>query len=130
MFIRFVQTACLTLMLTGCAASSAVGVLTSLASTASQGFSADLQVGDKATQVTTTGKTEASSAVSSVEKVEAKSASVDQSNKKTDRKTEIGEVKGDVKVTQGPSIGILLFLGAGWPLFLGFLIYLIRRRMN
>lgn len=130
MVIRSIQAVCLSLLLAGCSTTAAVGALTSLVSPATKGVSAELQLGDEATQVHTTGKTETSSAVSSVEKVEAKTASVDQSNKKTDRKTEIGEVKGDVKVTQGPSIGIMLFLGAGWPLFLGFLVYLLHRRVR
>jgi hypothetical protein len=57
---------------------------------------------------------------------------VDSSSQKQDKKTEISEVRGDVKVIQGPSGGLMAFLASGWVALavipLAFLLYLFRRR--
>lgn len=94
--------------------------------------SLEIDVGDKevaqgATIASTTSKQE-----TKVETVKAeREVKLDQSSKKKDQKTEIGEVKGNVSVQQGPSGWNLFLLGAGWPLFVFFLIYaLVRSRKN
>lgn len=115
--------------LCGCSTVSAVSTIASSISPISKGgLSAELQVGDKTTQVKATGKSESITLEAKVEKVQAKKATVDQSTKKEDKKTEIGEIKGNVQVTQGPSAGTLVFLGSGWPLFLLFSMYLLLRK--
>lgn len=114
-------------LLTGCAAAPVLGTVTSLASAAKSGVSADLQIGDKQTQAEVVAQ---KTVTSSASKVKAKEATVDQSTKKEDKKTEIGAVQGDVKVVQGPSALTLLALAAGWPLFVIFLIVALYRKFK
>lgn len=119
------------LVLQGCA--STLGAIGALSSAATPKVSASLQVGDKATTVTgtTLGKTETSTQKATVKSITSgKKAEVDQSTKKTDKKTEIGEVAGSVTVNQGPDTLTLVLLSLGWPLFLGFLIYIALRRIK
>lgn len=111
--------------LTGCA--TTLGAISALSSAATPKVAASLQIGDKATDIT--GKHEAVSQSSKIDTIVAKKkAEVDQSVKKVDKKTEIGEVAGSVSVNQGPDALTLFFLAAGWPLFVAFLIYAIVRR--
>lgn len=121
------------LVLSGCAGT--LGALGALSSAATPKVSADLQIGDKKTDAnvsgTTIGKTEKSTQNSTIKKVQAaKKAEVDQSLKKEDKKTEIGEVAGSVQVNQGPDKLTLVFLAMGWPLFVGFLLFVILRRVR
>jgi len=119
------------LALQGCA--TTLGALGALSSAATPKVAASLQIGDKQTQVTgtTVGKTETSTQKATVKKITAqKKAEVDQSTKKTDKKTEIGEVAGSVLVNQGPDAWTLAALAAGWPLFVLFLIYATLRRVK
>lgn len=121
------------LALQGCA--TTLGALGALSSAATPKVAASLQIGDKQTQVTgtTVGKTETSTQKATVKKITAgKKAEVDQSTKKTDKKTEIGEVQsgGSVLVNQGPDMWTLIGLAAGWPLFVLFLIYATLRRVK
>lgn len=125
MFKAILLTLCVSLA--GCA--TTLGAIGALSNAATPKVAASLQIGDKATEVT--GKTETSTQTSKVDKVVAKKkAEVDQSNKKIDKKTEIGEVAGSVKVYQGPDALTLFFLAAGWPLFVAFLIYAVWRNRN
>ena len=94
--------------------------------------SLEIDVGDKevaqgATIASTTSKQD-----TKVETVKAeKEVKLDQSSKKKDQKIEIGEVQGNVSVQHGSSGWNLFLLGAGWPLFVLFLIYaLVRSRKN
>jgi len=104
-----------------------LGAIGALSNAATPKVAASLQIGDKATDVT--GKTEVTTQTSKIDTIVAKKkAEVDQSVKKTDKKTEIGEVSGSVNVNQGPDALTLFFLAAGWPLFVAFLIYAIVRR--
>lgn len=124
---------CLMLGLQGCA--STLGAIGALSSAATPKVSASLQVGDKATTIqgTTLGKTEQSTQKATVKSITSgKKAEVDQSTKKTDKKTEIGEVQsgGSVLVNQGPDTLTLVALAAGWPLFVLFLIYATLRRVK
>jgi hypothetical protein len=94
--------------------------------------SLDVQIGDKEVA---RGSTIASSTSKQETKVETVSAQreikLDQSSKKKDQKTEIGEVQGNVSVQQGPTGWNLFLLGAGWPLFVSFLVWaLLRSRKN
>lgn len=119
------------LALQGCA--STLGAIGALSSAATPKVSASLQVGDKQTNVsgTTVGKTETSTQKATVKSITAaKKAEVDQSTKKTDKKTEIGEVAGSVTVNQGPDKLTLILLALGWPLFISFLVYVILRRIK
>lgn len=107
-------------MLNGCAAS---GIISALSSVGTPGVAASLQVGDKEVEVAKDAdikvgsKQENSQVTSSIQAVTAqKEAKIDQSSQKQDKKTEIGEVQGDVKVSQGPSAGLLAFLASGWIL--------------
>ena len=121
------------LALQGCA--TTLGALGALSSAATPKVAASLQIGDKQTQVTgtTVGKTETSTQKATVKAITSgKKAEVDQSTKKTDKKTEIGEVQsgGSVLVNQGPDMWTLIGLAAGWPLFVLFLIYATLRRVK
>ncbi len=79
------------LFMTGC--SGILGGISALSSAATPKVSADLQIGDKKIDTnvsgTTLGKTEKSTQNSTIKKITAaKKAEVDQSTKKTDKKTE------------------------------------------
>lgn len=121
-----------TLTLNGCAALSG---LSALSSAVTPGVSASVQIGDDKLKVedATVGKKETSKVESKVSGIKAKKdVKLDQSSQKKDQKTEIGEVKGNVKVVQGPSGGTMAFLYSGWLLLalipILILIYLWRRR--
>ncbi len=116
--------------LAGCA--STLGAVSALSSAAVPKVSASAHIGDKKTEV---GKAEAqvgskTKSTATVKSVKGKKAEVDQSVKKEDKKTEIGEVKGSVTVQQGPSTVTLIAMAAGWPLFVLFLIFVIVRRIK
>lgn len=120
----------LCLGLTGCA--STLGAIGALSSATVPKVSASAHIGDNKTKVDKAeaqvgSKTETKS---TVKKVEAKKATVDQSTKKQDKKTEIGEVKGNVSVQQGPDAFTLVALASGWPLFVLFLIWVALRRVR
>lgn len=123
MFKAIMLTLCVSLA--GCA--TTLGAIGALSNAATPKVAASLQIGDKTTDVT--GKTEVTTQSSKIDTIVAKKkAEVDQSVKKLDKKTEIGEVSGSVHVNQGPDALTLFFLAAGWPLFVAFLIYAIVRR--
>ena len=129
---RFAILIVMCLLLGGCSTSSVLkGALSSALGT---GPSASLEVdiGDKEVARGSTIASSTSKQETKVESVKAeKEIKLDQSSKKKDQKTEIGEVKGNVSVQQGPSGWNLFLLGAGWPLFVVFLIYaLLRSRKN
>jgi hypothetical protein len=112
----------LALLLTGCSGMAALSAVSALSS-APSGVSASLQVGDKATEVAkgaTVGTSTEAKVVSKVGPIAAqREVKVDQSTQKKDQKTEIGEVKGDVKVIQGPTGSTMGFLYIGWILAIG-----------
>lgn len=119
--------------LSGCA--STLGAIGALSSAATPKVEASLQIGDKQNQTkvegATVGKSQTSTTQSKIKEVKAaKKAEVDQSQQKTDKKTEVGEVKGNVMVNQGPDKMTLVLLSLGWPLFVGFLVYIILRRVR
>lgn len=129
--IKALVTLLCVLMLSGCA--STLGAIGALSSAATPKVAASLQIGDKQTAVsgTTIGTTETSTQKASVKKITSgKKAEVDQSTKKTDKKTEIGEVAGSVTVNQGADTMTIIFLALGWPLFLLFLIVSLWRRVR
>lgn len=129
--IKALVTLLCVLMLSGCA--STLGAIGALSSAATPKVAASLQVGDKQTQVTgtTIGTTETSTQKAAVKKITSgKKAEVDQSTKKTDKKTEIGEVAGSVTVNQGADTMTIILLAMGWPLFLLFLIVSLWRRVR
>lgn len=119
----------LVLLLQGCSTGSVIKGVLSSAVGAGPSVALDAQIGDeKIAEGATIGSstTQQSSKIETI--VAKKDAKVDQSTKKKDQKTEIGEVKGNVSVQQGPTPLGLALLGAGWPLFVIFLIYVIFRR--
>lgn len=123
--------AILALCLTAC--STPVGLVTSALSSAvaKPGVSASLQIGDKQTAVqgTTLGKSD-SSTKQVQQKITAKKAEVKSDESQQSKKTEIGAVTGNVNVQQGPSQFTLFLLGAGWPLFIIFLLIVLWRRVR
>ena len=105
------------LLLNGCAALSGLSALSS----AAPGVAASIQLGDKEVEVAKDAdikigsKQESSVVTSKIDNVVAqKEVKVDQSAQKEDKKTEIGEVQGNVSIQQGPSEGLLAFLATGW----------------
>lgn len=137
-----IATIILCIMLSGCSALSGVSVLSSVASGVSSlsvpkgGIHA--QIGDKTTEVAqgaTVGKTSKAEVVTNVGPIVAqREVKVDQSTQKEDKKTEIGEVTGEVTVIQGPTGGTMAFLYSGWiglaviPLVA--LLWLLRKRRS
>lgn len=119
------------LMLSGCA--TTLGAIGALSSATTPKVAASLQVGDKQTQVTgtTVGKTETSTQKATVKAITSgKKAEVDQSTKKTDKKTEIGEVAGSVTVNQGADTMTIIMLAMGWPLLILLLMFMLWRRVR
>lgn len=119
------------LMLSGCA--STLGAIGALSSATTPKVAASLQVGDKQTQVTgtTIGTTESSTQKATVKAITSgKKAEVDQSTKKTDKKTEIGEVAGSVTVNQGADTMTIILLSMGWPLLILLLLFMLWRRVR
>lgn len=108
----------------GCAGT--LGAVSALSSAAVPKVSA--HIGDNETKVGEAQVGSKTESQSKVEKIKAKESKVDQSTKKEDKKTEVGTVQGDLKVNQGPSALTLAFLGAGWPLFMVFLVWVALRR--
>lgn len=118
--------------LQGCSTGSIVKGVLSSAVGGGPSASLDVQVGDDKVAEGATIGSSTSQHSSKIETIVAqKDSKVDQSTKKKDQKTEIGEVKGNVSVQQGtPAFGLFL-LGAGWPIFVAYLIYtLFRRKPN
>lgn len=119
------------LLLQGCSTSALLGGVLSSATGGGPSASLDLQLGDKEVAKGATIGSSTTAQSSKIETIVAqKDSKVDQSTKKKDQKTEIGEVKGNVSVQQGPSPLGLALLGAGWPLFVVFLVYIIFRRKS
>lgn len=121
-------------LLGACSTASVVSSVLSSAVGSKPGVSAELQIGDDTLQTedVTVGKKEEVVVTTTIEqKVEtAKVVKADSSVKKVDKKTEIGEVTGSVSVNQGPTTGVLVALGLGWPLFFIYLIIRIWRLIN
>ena len=129
---RFVVLILTCSLLGACSTSSVLkGALSSALGTGPSA-SLEVDVGDKEVARGATVASSTSKQETKVETVKAdKEVKLDQSSKKKDQKTEIGEVKGNVSVQQGPTAWNLFLLGAGWPLFVFFLIYaLLRSRKN
>lgn len=121
------------LLLASCGTSSLIGG--ALSSALNPGVSAHLQIGDDHNSVDTVGKKESSKVEAKVSDIKAdREVKVDSSSQKKDSKTEISEVRGDVKVSQGPSGGLIAFLASGWVALalipLAFLLYLFWRKKN
>jgi len=129
---RFIVLIVMCSLLGACSTSAVLkGALSSALGTAPSA-SLEIDVGDKEVAQGATIASSTSKQETKVEKVEAqREVKLDQSSKKKDQKTEIGEVNGNVSVQQGPTALNLFLLGAGWPLFVFFLIYaLVRSRKN
>jgi hypothetical protein len=129
------QRLCLVLLCTllgACSTGSVIKGVLSSAVGAGPSASLEVDVGDKEVARGATIGSSTTKQESKIETVKAeKEVKLDQSSKKKDQKTEIGEVKGNVSVQQGPTALNLFLLGAGWPLFVFFLIYaLVRSRKN
>lgn len=129
--MRYLSVLLLVSLLTGCGTTSAI--TSALSSAINPGVSASLQIGDDHNSVDTVGKKETTTVESKVSDIRAdREVKVDSSSQKQDKKTEISEVRGDVKVIQGPSGGLVAFLASGWVALalvpLAFLLYLYRRR--
>lgn len=119
------------ILVSGCSTGSILKGVLSSATGGGPSASLDIQVGDdKVAEKATIGSstTKQDSKIETV--VAQREVKVDQSAKKKDQKTEIGEVKGNVSVQQGPSAWNLFLLGAGWPLFVLFLVYALVRRVR
>lgn len=123
--MKYLKVLFLSLFLTGCA--GPLGVVSALSSATTPKVSASAHIGDNKAQV---GEAQLGSKTEAKSTVKAKKAEVDQSTKKEDKKTEVGTVQGDLKVNQGPGVTTLVFLGAGWPLFILFLLWLALRRVR
>ena len=123
----------LILLLQGCSTGSVLKGVLSSAVGGGPSASLDVQIGDKEVAKGATIGSSTTAQSSKIETIVAqKDSKVDQSTKKKDQKTEIGEVKGNVSVQQGPSPFGLFLLGAGWPLFVIFLVYALlwRKKSN
>lgn len=139
LFQSIVTSLVISLSVTGCGIAPVVGTAIEAAKVVSgigsspAGVDASLQIGDTKTQVTgsTVGQRKTVKTDASVQEVTAQKSTVDQSaNKVEQKKTEIGEVTGNVSVEQGPSTGLLVALGSGWPLFVTFLVWASYRRIK